>query len=118
MQALTKLYRLSLTAAKKMQVIMTQKWIQSFGSAVDAYSDYRRTGYPIMWDPSNTSMAPGGFIQPPANGDPFQDTQKAVPVLLSRTYPYTLPWVDDELETNPNAPDQKDPQTFKPFWLP
>ena len=106
------------TAAKKMQVIMTQKWIQSFGSAVDAYSDYRRTGYPIMWDPSNTSMAPGGFIQPPANGDPFQDTQKAVPVLLSRTYPYTLPWVDDELETNPNAPDQKDPQTFKPFWLP
>ena len=106
------------TAAKKMQVIMTQKWIQSFGSAVDAYSDYRRTGSPIMWDPSNTSMAPGGFIQPPANGDPFQDTQKAVPVLLSRTYPYTLPWVDDELETNPNAPDQKDPQTFKPFWLP
>ena len=106
------------TAAKKMQVIMTQKWIQSFGSAVDAYSDYRRTGYPIMWNPSNTSMAPGGFIQPPANGDPFQDTQKAVPVLLSRTYPYTLPWVDDELETNPNAPDQKDPQTFKPFWLP
>ena len=106
------------TAAKKMQVIMTQKWIQSFGSAVDAYSDYRRTGYPIMWDPSNTSMAPGGFIQPPANGDPFQDTQNAVPVLLSRTYPYTLPWVDDELETNPNAPDQKDPQTFKPFWLP
>ena len=106
------------TAAKKMQVIMTQKWIQSFGSAVDSYSDYRRTGYPIMWDPSNTSMAPGGFIQPPANGDPFQDTQKAVPVLLSRTYPYTLPWVDDELETNPNAPDQKDPQTFKPFWLP
>ena len=106
------------TAAKKMQVIMTQKWIQSFGSAVDAYSDYRRTGDPIMWDPSNTSMAPGGFIQPPANGDPFQDTQKAVPVLLSRTYPYTLPWVDDELETNPNAPDQKDPQTFKPFWLP
>ena len=105
------------TAAKKMQVIMTQKWIQSFGSAVDAYSDYRRTGYPIMWDPSNTSMAPGGFIQPPANGDPFQDTQKAVPVLLSRTYPYTLPWVDDELETNPNAPDQKDPQTFKPFCL-
>ena len=106
------------TAAKKMQVIMTQKWIQSFGSAVDSYSDYRRTGYPIRWDPSNTSMAPGGFIQPPANGDPFQDTQKAVPVLLSRTYPYTLPWVDDELETNPNAPDQKDPQTFKPFWLP
>jgi hypothetical protein len=103
---------------KKMQLIMTEKWIQSFGSAVDAYTDYRRTGFPIMWDPSKTSMAPDGKIQPPANGDPFQATQKAVPVLLSRTYPLTLPWVDDELETNPNAPEQKSPQTYKPFWLP
>lgn len=103
---------------KKMQLIMTEKWIQSFGSAVDAYSDYRRTGYPIMWNPSDATMAPGGFAQPPVNGDPFQPNQKAVPVLLSRTYPFTLPWVDDELETNPNAPDQKSPQTYKPFWMP
>lgn len=103
---------------KKMQLIMTEKWIQSFGNAVDAYSDYRRTGYPIMWNPSDATMAPGGFAQPPANGDPFQPNQKAVPVLLSRTYPFTLPWVDDELETNPNAPEQKSPQAYKPFWMP
>jgi len=106
------------SAAKKLQVIMTQKWIQNFGNAVDAYTDYRRTGYPVFWDPTNPSMAPGGFAQPPVNGDPLQAAQKPVPVLLSRTYPLTLPWVDDELETNPNAPDQKSPQTFKPFWLP
>lgn len=106
------------SADKKMQMIMTQKWIQSFGNAVDAYTDYRRTGYPILFDPTKASMAPNGFVQPPPTGDPFQDSQKAVPVLLSRTYPMTLPWVDDELETNPNAPDQKNPQTYKPFWLP
>ncbi|HUQ67672.1 MAG TPA: SusD/RagB family nutrient-binding outer membrane lipoprotein [Flavitalea sp.] len=106
------------SAAKKLQVIMTQKWIQSFGNAVEAYNDYRRTGYPVLWDPSNASMAPGGFAQPPAAGDPFQPSQKPVPVLLANTYPYTLPWVDDELETNPNAPTQKDPQTYKPFWMP
>lgn len=104
--------------AKKLQVIMTQKWIQSFGNAVDAYSDYRRTGYPVIWDPTNTNMAPGGFAQPPAAGDPFQASQKAVPVLQATTYALTLPWVDDELETNPNAPSQKDPQTYKPFWMP
>jgi hypothetical protein len=106
------------SADKKLQVIMTQKWIQSFGNAVDAYTDYRRTGYPILFDPSNASMAPGGFVQPPPNGDPLQTTQKPVPVLLSRTYPLSLPWVDDELETNPNAPEQKSPQTYKPFWMP
>jgi hypothetical protein len=71
-----------------------------------------------MWNPSDLTMAPNGFAQPPANGDPFQPAQKAVPVLLSRTYPFTLPWVDDELETNPNAPDQKSPQAYKPFWMP
>ena len=103
-------------ATKKLQVIMTQKWIQSFGNAVDAYSDYRRTGFPIMWDPSNTAMAPDGFAQPPLDGDPFQPDQKQVPVLVTASYPAFLPWVDDELETNPNAPTQDD--HTKPFWMP
>jgi Susd and RagB outer membrane lipoprotein len=106
------------SAAKKLNVIITQKWIQSYGNEVDPYSDYRRTGYPVLFDPTNNAMAPGGFVQPPAAGDPFLATQKPVPVLLSTTYPLTLPWVDDELETNPNAPAQKQPETYKPFWLP
>ena len=29
----------------KMQLIMTQKWIATFGSSVDQYTDYRRTGF-------------------------------------------------------------------------
>ena len=103
-------------ATKKLEVIMTQKWIQSFGNGVDAFTDYRRTGYPIMWDPSNTTMAPGGFAQPPLDGDPFQPDQKKVPVLVTESYPAFLPWVDDELETNPNAPAQAD--HTKPFWMP
>lgn len=102
--------------AKKLEVIMTQKWIESFGNGVDAFTDYRRTGYPVMWDPRNTSMAPGGFAQPPLNGDPFQPNQKKVPVLQTRDYPAFLPWVDDELETNPNAPTQD--EHTKPFWMP
>lgn len=104
--------------AKKLQMIMTQKWIQSFGNAIEAYNDYRRTGFPVFWNPSDNNMAPGGFAQPPTAGDPFQASQKPVPVLLATTYALSLPWVDDELETNPNAPEQKDPQTYKPFWMP
>ena len=101
---------------KKLEVIMTQKWIQSFGNAVDAYTDYRRTGYPVMWDPSNPAMAPGGRVQPPVGGDPFESPQEDVPVLVTQDYPAFLPWVDDELETNPNAPSQAD--HTKPFWMP
>lgn len=104
------------SAAKKLEVIMTQKWIQSFGNAVDAFTDYRRTGYPVMWDPSNAAMAPGGRVQPPVDGDPFESPQEDVPVLVTQPYPAFLPWVDDELETNPNAPRQS--EHTKPFWMP
>ncbi|MCH5596683.1 SusD/RagB family nutrient-binding outer membrane lipoprotein [Niabella ginsengisoli] len=51
-------------ATKKTEYIMTQKWLSSIGSAVDQYTDYRRTGYPILFDPNNQTMAPGGFVQP------------------------------------------------------
>jgi hypothetical protein len=105
--------------AQQLEIIMTQKWIAGFGSGVDAYSDYRRTGYPVLFNPNNPTMAPGGKVQPPINGDPVNPgAQKAVPVLLSRTYPQSLPWYSGELETNQNAPDQKNPATYKVFWIP
>jgi hypothetical protein len=56
---------------------MTQKWISSFGSAVDAYTDYRRTGYPILFNPEDPDMAPGGFVQPPVDGDPVINPGKS-----------------------------------------
>jgi len=106
---------------EKLQVIMTQKWISSFGSAVDAYTDYRRTGYPILFNPEDPDMAPGGFVQPPVDGDPVINpgNQPAVPVQLSKGYPASLPWYQGELETNPNAPPQKDNlANYKIFWMP
>lgn len=106
-------------AAKKLEIIMTQKWISSVGSAVDQYNDIRRTGYPIVFDPSNTTMAPNGRVQPPINGDPVNPgAQKSVPVQLSRTFPFSLPWFQTELESNPNAPEQKNPSSYKVFWMP
>lgn len=107
------------STAKKLEIIMTQKWLSSVGSAVDQYTDIRRTGYPIVFDPSNPAMAPGGRVQPPINGDPVNPgAQKSVPVQLSRTFALALPWFQTELESNPNAPAQKNPSTYKVFWMP
>ncbi|MBX2923078.1 MAG: SusD/RagB family nutrient-binding outer membrane lipoprotein [Chitinophagaceae bacterium] len=106
--------------AKQLEIIMTQKWLSSVGSHVDQYTDYRRTGFPILFDPNNTTMAPGGFVQPPINGDPVGNpgAQPAVPVTLSRVFPLSLLWPQTELEANPNAPSQKTAATYKVFWMP
>jgi len=107
------------STAKKLEIIMTQKWLSSVGSAVDQYTDIRRTGYPVVFDPSDPAMAPGGRVQPPINGDPVNPgNQKSVPVQLSRTFALALPWFQTELESNPNAPAQKNPSTYKIFWMP
>jgi hypothetical protein len=109
------------STAKKLEIIMTEKWISSMGSAVDAYTDYRRTGYPILFDPNNTAMAPGGFVQPPVNGNPRPDQtpQPAVQVQLLRPYPNSLPWYTSELDVNSKAPNQKDlTNQYKVFWMP
>lgn len=105
--------------AQQLESIMTQKWISSYGSAVDAYTDYRRTSFPVLFDPNNPAQAPGGKAQPPVNGNPDLSVQPAVPVQVSKNYPLTLPWSNPEISSNGSAPAQKaDPATFKPFWLP
>ena len=105
--------------AKKLEIIMTQKWLSSVGSAVDQYTDIRRTGYPVVFNPADPTMAPGGRVQPPINGDPVNPgAQKSVPVQVSRTFALSLPWFQTELESNPNAPAQKNPSTYKVFWMP
>ncbi len=103
---------------KKLEYIMTQKWLASVGSSVDQYTDYRRTGYPVLFDPRNTTMAPGGLVQPPVNGNPAVIPQLAVPVQLGNNFPLSLPWSQTELELNGKAPTQKTPSTFKVFWMP
>ena len=105
---------------QQLESIMTQKWIASFGSSVDAYTDYRRTSFPVMFDPNNSAMAPNHKVQPPINGDPENpNAQAPVAVELIRKYPLSLPWSTSELESNSKAPAQKtdpsDPK-YAPFW--
>jgi len=80
---------------KKLELILTEKWIASFGFSLDSYTDYRRTGYPIMFDPNT-------------DGNPF--------TILGRSYPVSIPYFVDDLQINPNAAPQRNPGTDKIFW--
>lgn len=95
---------------KQLEIVMTQKWLSSFGTSHDQYTDYRRTGYPVMFDPEDESMAPGGFV----SGGP--DGSGPVPVQRTRAYPLSWPYPNDELTLNSNAPDQKTISTDGVFW--
>jgi len=83
------------TTQKKLELILTEKWIASFGFSLDIYTDYRRTGYPIMFDPNS-------------DGNPF--------TILQRAYPVSIPYFVDDLQINPNAAPQRNPGTDKIFW--
>ncbi len=74
---------------------MTEKWIASFGFGNDAYTDYRRTGYPIMFNPNT-------------DNNPF--------TILNRAYPLSLPYYTSDLAINPNADAQRNPATDRVFW--
>lgn len=95
-------------ASKKMEYIITEKWINRIENPVDSYTDYRRTGFPVLFSPapigSVTSVRdPGGVV---------------TPVLNDRPYPWSLPFNLNEIALNSNAPPQKVPENFKIFWQP
>jgi hypothetical protein len=99
------------TAAKKLEIIMTSKWINRIENAIDNYTDYRRTKYPVLFAP-----APEGTVT--SVSDYSTPTPKITPVSNDRKYPWTLPFSQGEINLNKNAPPQKVPESFKPFWQP
>lgn len=81
-------------AARKLEVVLTQKWVHTFGNGLEAYNDIRRTGFPKICDPAKDLNVHSS---------------------QSRPYPVTLPYHGDDLETNPNA-KQHNQYTDKVFW--
>ena len=77
---------------KKLEIIMTQKWLSSVGNAVDQYTDYRRTGYPVL-----------ALVNNPAGDNP-------------NVIPTRLPYTPAELAANPNAPKPR-PKTDVKLWF-
>tara|TARA_R110002050_G_scaffold300769_1_gene472380 strand:+ start:5300 stop:7003 length:1704 start_codon:yes stop_codon:yes gene_type:complete len=99
----------SAAAEKKMEIIMTQKWVSTFGDPLDQYNDYRRTGYPILANPNSTSKE---YQLDNEDEWPLIDSETT----LTRPYSVSIFWPLSELDVNKNAPTQKDVTTYKIFW--
>ncbi|MCZ2845263.1 MAG: SusD/RagB family nutrient-binding outer membrane lipoprotein [Candidatus Bathyarchaeota archaeon] len=93
---------------KQLEIIMTQKWVSTFGDHVDQYNDYRRTGYPILADP----LGPGPEYQLDMGDFPLDDGV----TVQNSPFQVSLYWPQNELNLNQNAPAQKDTGAYKIFW--
>jgi Starch-binding associating with outer membrane len=80
------------TNAQKRQQIITQKYISWIGNGIEAYNDYRRTGYPVLALPLNSSG----------------DNPNVIPT--------RLPYTPAELARNPNAPNPRPKTDVKLWW--
>lgn len=96
----------------KMRILMTQKWIANFFNPVDIYTDYRRTGYPVLFDPAKT-QDPGNGVNPTV-----EDLSPAeVPLMNIASYPRSLYYpTNSETELNPNMTQKTNLSTPFVFW--
>ena len=83
---------LSGTIEDQRKQIITQKYIAWIGNGIEAYNDYRRTGYPVLALPQN------------AQGD------------NPNVVPTRLPYTSNELSRNPNAPSPRPKTDVKLWW--
>lgn len=82
---------------RKMEIVMTQKWVANFYNPVEAYNDIRRTGYPKLftgeggkaYSPYAQTAAPEAKI-----------TEYEVAKILD--YPRIMWYPNSEVDTNPN----------------
>jgi len=80
------------TPEQQRQQIITQKYIALIGNGIEAYNDYRRTGYPVL-----------ALVNNPAGDNP-------------NVIPTRLPYTPAELAANPNAPKPR-PKTDVKLWF-
>jgi hypothetical protein len=101
-------YDAASTASKRLEFIMTEKWINRIENPVDNWTDYRRTRFPVLFSP-----APIGTVTQVITPEP-----KTVPVANDRAYPWSLPFSANELQLNSSSPPQKVPESYRVFWQP
>lgn len=83
---------LSGTMEEQRRQIITQKYIAWIGNGIEAYDDYRRTGYPVL-----------ALVNNAAGDNP-------------NVIPTRLPYTPAELAANPNAPNPR-PKTDVKLWF-
>lgn len=97
------------SATKQMEIIMTQKWVGTFGDPMDQYTDYRRTGFPVLANPLSSTKE---YQLNNGNAFPLNDSQ----TVQNNPFQLSFFWPQAELNSNANAPAQKNPSTYKIFW--
>lgn len=96
----------------KMRIVMTQKWIANFFNPIDSYTDYRRTGFPVMFDPAKTTD-PGNGVNPTV----AERSPAEVPLMNIASYPRSLYYpTNSETELNPNMTQKTNLSTPFVFW--
>ena len=96
----------------KLEILMTQKWIGNVFLPEDAYTDYRRTGYPTLFDPANTEE-PGSGVNPTVTAN----SPRVVAILPIASFPRSLYYpANAELFANPNISQKTDLSTKFIFW--
>ena len=100
-------------AARKLEIIMTQKWIANFYNPVEAYSDIRRTGYPVLFTGDSDNKA----------WTPYAQTVEATPTLTSfdlvslQKFPRVMYYPQGETTVNPNITNEgRVVSDKKVFW--
>ncbi|MBR3743947.1 MAG: SusD/RagB family nutrient-binding outer membrane lipoprotein [Bacteroidales bacterium] len=89
-------------AAKKMEILMTQKWIANFYNPVEAYNDIRRTGYPILFKGDDKNMAYTPYAQS-VEAKPELTPYNLVTILA---YPRVMWYPQGEVDVNPNISNE------------
>jgi len=99
-------------AAGKLRIVMTQKWIHNIFNPIDSYSDYRRTGYPTLFDPQKT-QDPGFGVNPTVT----DKSPARVPLQNFAAFPRSL-YYPTTIETNlnPNMVQKTNLSTPFVFW--
>lgn len=87
---------------RKMEIVMTQKWIANFYNPVEAYSDIRRTGYPVLLTGNEERMAVSPFDHTEASTDLTAEGGAELPLVKIADYPRVLWYPQDECNVNPN----------------
>lgn len=105
-------YDATTTDDAKLEIIMTEKWIINFFNPIDSYTDYRRTGYPTLYNVNNTSDPGYGVNPQPAAGDPSR-----IPVSVYNSYPRSLYYpTTSEIDRNPNMVQKVNIAEKFVFW--
>lgn len=99
-------------AAGKLRIIMTEKWIHNIFNPIDSYSDYRRTGYPTLFD-SQKTQDPGFGVNPTVT----DKSPARVPLMKFAAFPRSLYYpTTSETNLNPNLVQKVNLSTPLVFW--